>query len=142
MPVGKQCKDGFGWIIRELEVVRGKMYFEVECCPAFNYGRDAAEVQILSHGARFKTEKLTMVLSSGRKRQWKPTHNGGVYTKLKLCEGQKAVFIFRESRPASAYPNDRPNEVDTTGWSNVSALNLRQFVLHLLEEFISRKCDC
>ena len=68
MPVGKACSKGHGWLIRELEVVRGKMYFEVECVPAFNYARDPHEVQILTHGARFKSEKLTMVLTSGRER--------------------------------------------------------------------------
>jgi hypothetical protein len=57
--VGTQAY-GHGWLIRELEVVRGKMYFEIECCPAFNYARDPHEVTIVSHGARFKSEKLNM----------------------------------------------------------------------------------
>jgi len=115
MPVGPKCAEGHGWLVRELEVVRGKMYFEVECQPAFNYGRDQHEVQILSHGARFKSDKLTMVLTSGRKRNWQVTPTNGVRTRLKLSEGQKAVFIFRESRPASAYPQDDPNQEDFTG---------------------------
>ena len=115
MPVGPRCTEGHNWLVRELEVVRGKMYFEVECQPAFNYGRDPHETIILTHGARFKSEKLSMVLTSGRRRPWKPTPNGGVLTKLKLSEGQKAVFIFRESRPASAYPYDDPNKEDPTG---------------------------
>ena len=115
MPVGPRCTEGHNWLVRELEVVRGKMYFEVECQPAFNYGRDPHETIILTHGARFKSEKISMVLTSGRRRLWKPTPNGGVMTKLKLSEGQKAVFIFRESRPASAYPYDDPNKEDNTG---------------------------
>ena len=115
MPVGPRCTEGHTWLVRELEVVRGKMYFEVECQPAFNYGRDPHETIILTHGARFKSEKLSMVLTSGRRRVWKPTPNNGVVTKLKLSEGQKAVFIFRESRPASAYPYDDPNKEDNTG---------------------------
>ncbi len=53
-------KIGHGWLIRELEVVRGKMYFEVECFPSFNYGRDSHEVSIVSYGARFKSDKLQM----------------------------------------------------------------------------------
>ena len=115
MPVGPRCAEGHAWLVRELEVVRGKMYFEVECQPAFNYARDPHETIILTHGARFKSEKLSMVLTSGRRRVWKPTPNNGVSTKLKLSEGQKAVFIFRESRPASAYPLDDPAKEDNTG---------------------------
>jgi len=115
MPVGSACRAGHGWLIRELECVRGKMYFEVECEPAFNYGRDAHEVQIVTHGARFKTEKLSMVLTSSKKRLWTVTPRNGVMTKLKLVEGQKAVFIFRESKSPAAYPHEDPAKHDTTG---------------------------
>jgi hypothetical protein len=66
-------------------------------------------------GARFKSEKLTMVLTSGRERLWKETQNGGVMTKLKLHEGQKAVFIFRASHTGLNYSADEPNKEDQTG---------------------------
>lgn len=115
MPVGKQCRLGHGWLIRELECVRGKMYFEVECQPAFNYARDAHEVQIVSHGARFKSPALSMVLTSSKQRSWAITPRNGVITKLKLMEGQKATFIFRESQAPSAYPNEDPSKHDVTG---------------------------
>jgi len=115
MPVGKACAAGHGWLIRELECVRGKMYFEVECQPAFNYARDPHEVQIVTHGARFKSEKLSMVLTSSKKRVWVVTPQNGVLTKLKLVEGQKAVFIFRESKSPAAYPNEDPTKHDITG---------------------------
>ena len=36
-------------------------------------------------------------------------------TKLKLHEGQKAVFIFRESHTGFDYKRDKPNKEDTTG---------------------------
>lgn len=91
------------------------MYFQVECQPAFNYGRDVHEVQIVTHGARFKTDKLSMVLTSSKRRTWTVTPNNGVETRLKLVEGQKAVFIFRESKSPSAYPNEDPTKHDTTG---------------------------
>lgn len=122
MPVGKACREGHGWLIRELECVRGKMYFEVICEPAFNYGRDAHEVQIVTHGARFKTDKLSMVLTTSKKRVWTVTPRNGVATKLKLLEGQKAVFIFRESKSPSAYPNEDPTKHDTTGHPASEAL--------------------
>jgi GH15 family glucan-1,4-alpha-glucosidase len=88
---------------------------EVECQPAFNYARDAHEVQIVTHGARFKSDKLSMVLTSSKKRVWVVTPRNGVQTKLKLVEGQKAVFIFRESKSPSAYPNEDPTKHDITG---------------------------
>lgn len=54
MPVNAQdMTKGRGWLIRELQVVRGKMIFQVECCPKFNYGRDRHETKIVTHGARF-----------------------------------------------------------------------------------------
>lgn len=115
MPVGKQCRTGHGWLIREIECVRGKTYFEVECQPAFNYARDPHEVQLVTHGARFKTDKLSMVLTTSKKRTWTITPKNGVLTKLKLVEGQRAVFIFRESKTASAYPNEDPTKHDITG---------------------------
>jgi len=102
MPVGPGNEMAQGWLVRELEVVRGKMYFEIECQPAFNYARDPHEVQILAFGARFKSAKLTMVLTAARKMKWLPTEKGGVVGKLKLSEGSKEVFIFREERPDEA----------------------------------------
>lgn len=91
------------------------VYFEVECQPAFNYARDPHEVQIVTHGARFKTERLSMVLTSSKKRVWVVTPRNGVLTKLKLVEGQKAVFIFRESKSPAAYPHEDPTKHDITG---------------------------
>lgn len=72
-------------------------------------------MQIVTHGARFKTERLSMVLTSGKKRVWVITPRNGVLTKLKLVEGQKAVFIFRESKSPAAYPHEDPTKHDITG---------------------------
>lgn len=103
MPVGAGDTIAYadGWLVRELEVVRGKMYFEVECKPAFNYARTPHKIELLSHGARFITEDLTMVLTSRRKYKWMLTADGnGVVAKIKLSEGQKSVFVFREETEA------------------------------------------
>ena len=47
MPVGARPGDhGYHQLIRQVSVVRGELSFRVECCPAFNYGRDAHETLI------------------------------------------------------------------------------------------------
>lgn len=86
------------WLVRELEVVRGKMYFEVECAPAFDYGRATHTTEILPHGALFTSAGagLAMLVTSSKARVWKSTPNGGARTKVKLQEGQRVVFVFRE----------------------------------------------
>ena len=44
MPIGARREDhGYHGLIRRLKVVRGMMPFRMECFPAFNYGRDAAD---------------------------------------------------------------------------------------------------
>jgi hypothetical protein len=84
------------WLVRELEVVRGKMYFNVECTPSFNYGRSQHAVNMLPHGALFVSDGLSMLLTSSKQRIWKPTSRGGVKTKVTLEEGQRVVFVLRE----------------------------------------------
>lgn len=93
------------WLVRELECVRGKMYFQVDCRPSFNYGRSAHRVKMLPHGALFQSDALTMLITSSKQRIWKASRGGGgsgggVRTKVTLEEGQRVVFVFREWREA------------------------------------------
>jgi hypothetical protein len=70
---------------------------QVECKPAFNYARTAHKVELIPNGARFITDELTMVLTCHRRYKWMLTSCGnGVTAKIKLSEGQKTVFVFRE----------------------------------------------
>jgi GH15 family glucan-1,4-alpha-glucosidase len=92
-----------GWLIRQVEIIRGKFAFAVNCTPAFNYARDEHDVEIVSHGARFKSKDLTMVLTSTRQHKWTIATDSsrpgpGVTMEFELLEGQKEVFIFRESQ--------------------------------------------
>lgn len=97
MPVGQQCSFADGWLVREIEVVRGKMYFEIEVKPAFNYALDDHTVQLVPYGCKFVSKNLTLVLSSHRKYKYLLTNDSkGVLIKIKLSEGQKTVFILRE----------------------------------------------
>lgn len=87
------------WLVREVEVVRGKMYFEIDCTPSFDWGRQSHTVTILPYGALFTSNDMTLLLTSSRQRPWALTHNGlGVKTRVKLQEGQRVVFVLREWR--------------------------------------------
>ena len=91
---------GHGWIVRELEVIRGKMYFEVICTPAFNDAQSKHSVEILPHGVKFKNDSMTMMLTTGRKRLWLPhrssnninTCGPGAITKVGL---RKCDLLFK-----------------------------------------------
>jgi len=97
MPLGEYAdsRGARSWLVRELECVRGKMYFEVECMPTFNFGRDQHHVDILPSGALFQSERLSMLLTSSRARVWRPTARGGARTNVTLEEGQRVVFVLR-----------------------------------------------
>jgi hypothetical protein len=91
--------------MREIEVVRGSMCFEIDCSPAFNYGRDIHETEINELGAKFISHSqskeaatgLVMLLTSGAPRKWRLTDCGSVLCRLRLKEGDKETFIFRSS---------------------------------------------
>ncbi|ELU43493.1 glycoside hydrolase family 15 protein [Rhizoctonia solani AG-1 IA] len=49
------------WLIRRVEVIRGRVPIRMECCPAFNYARDAHETQFVnddSHEGATSQEKV------------------------------------------------------------------------------------
>ena len=109
MPLGALAdqRNARSWLVRELECVRGKMYFEIVCKPSFNFGRNSHTVEILPAGALFTEQVpngkgLTMLLTSSRNRKWEtvPSNHGSpaVRTKVKLQEGQRVAFVLREWR--------------------------------------------
>jgi GH15 family glucan-1,4-alpha-glucosidase len=51
MPVGRTAKEQ-DELIRRVRVVRGRLPFRLECCPAFDYPRAAHECHRDGHGAR------------------------------------------------------------------------------------------
>ena len=56
MPVGlKRGEPGFRQLVRRVEAIRGSVPVRVECCPAFNYARDAHKVEITDSGAVFRS---------------------------------------------------------------------------------------
>ena len=66
MPVKESTVRGYeqGYLVREVEVVRGTMDFCVECVPRINYARDEHELVIVEFGGRFVSKELSMVLTA------------------------------------------------------------------------------
>jgi GH15 family glucan-1,4-alpha-glucosidase len=79
-------------LVRRVHVYRGSMAFRMDCRPAFNYGRDSHETQIVPGGARFRSPQLSLELAGSR-----PLHRdgSGLVSEFTLEEGQSATFILR-----------------------------------------------
>src|SRR5262249_14137166 len=86
-------------LVRHVEMVRGTMPLRMECCPAFNYGRDRHHTSVLEEGAVFHSPRLSLGLAS-------PVpltqNSGGVSAELKLQEGQRFSFVLRQVTPGCA----------------------------------------
>ncbi|CAE7222876.1 unnamed protein product [Rhizoctonia solani] len=111
------------WLIRRVEVIRGRVPIRMECCPAFNYARDAHETQFVNDDSQqpgvsqekivFRSRDLTLDLRyvvdtvpdidvskpqvTLRPLDLRPKgHKGvGVSVDLDLEEGQVVTFILR-----------------------------------------------
>jgi GH15 family glucan-1,4-alpha-glucosidase len=93
MPVGLSAEEiGFRSLIRQVRVVRGVMDFHLECRPAFNYARDAHEMDITPKGVCFYSAQLSLGLATDI-----PLYQqeSGVAAKFTLQEEEMAVFILQ-----------------------------------------------
>ena len=98
MPVGQLKERVKRWLVRDLQVVRGQMTFQVELSPAFNYARDEHEVEIDRFGCRFISKRLVMELRATAALEWELTEDGkGVTCLVDLEENQNVTFVFCES---------------------------------------------
>ncbi len=99
MPMGAAAeREQAREVLRRVRVVRGKMAFQLECFPGFNYGREAHTTRIIPGGASFLTQRLSLTLSSSV-----PLTAGarGVTARFELHAGQSVVFTLREGAPHS-----------------------------------------
>jgi GH15 family glucan-1,4-alpha-glucosidase len=64
-PVGRE-PTGNHRLVRMLRCVRGRMSFEVDIAPRFDYGRRAHRTELTEHGAVFSTDALTLTLHAVR----------------------------------------------------------------------------
>ena len=99
MPVGlKRGEPGFHQLVRHVEAIRGSVPVRMECCPAFNYGRDEHKVDITPNGAVFRSEKLTLELTTRQELALKHEH-GGVEAILQIKQGERVTFVLRPLDP-------------------------------------------
>jgi GH15 family glucan-1,4-alpha-glucosidase len=93
MPVGlAEDQPGYDWLVRRVTVSRGSLPFRMECSPAFDYARTPHETEVEGSMARFRSEGLTLELSS----EVALTSQGsGVGCEFTLKEGQGIAFVLR-----------------------------------------------
>jgi len=89
MPVVARRGRGCDGIIRRVKAVRGEMPFRLECHPAFNYARDAHDLELTEGSANFRSPNLSLRLRSKvpLKRQ-----GTGVIADFKLKAGESTTF--------------------------------------------------
>ena len=78
-------------IVRRVMSVRGPMTFQLDCSPAFNYGRTPHRLALGPTGAVFSTPTLTLSLSS-------PVpladQDGGAQATFTLEQGEERTFVL------------------------------------------------
>lgn len=94
MPLGTEA-----CLLRRVKCVRGSVSLSLECTPAFDYGRQKHIAERAGEGVVFRTEKLTMALSTDL--SVRIDQNGGVRAEFVLNEGQSRTFVFKQLRTHS-----------------------------------------
>lgn len=94
MPVG--IPSGSPWyhhLYRRVRCVKGPIRLSVSCRPAFDYGRAAHKVRLISTGAIFKSDNLSLALSS--RVPLRRDGQGGVTGEFTLDEGKSELFLIK-----------------------------------------------
>jgi len=116
MPVGVRAAECTQHgLVRRVQAIRGTMIFRMECCPAFNYGRDTHRMTLCPTGAEFHSSNL--VLRLGTRIPLKQ-EGKAIVAEFELQEGEVVDFCLQtveanESRPVPFYPEDHAEELFT-----------------------------
>jgi len=95
MPVGLEPESPwYHHLFRRVKCVRGSLAFSLECTPAFDYGRKKHTAEMVGNGVAFRTDGLTLGLSTDL--PIRIDENGGAHAEFVLNEGQSRVFVFME----------------------------------------------
>jgi len=99
MPVGlSEEEQGRHQIVRRVHVVRGTMSFQMECFPAFNYGRDKHETEINDYGVCFYSKHMCLGLQTHIAVQ---RDGNGIRSDFVLQENDTAIFVLGKIDPGS-----------------------------------------
>ena len=94
MPVGLPSDSPwYHHLHRRIRCVRGSVRVGLACRPAFDYGRKPHETKVDAHGAAFRSEDLSLALSSAL--PLVQDGKGGVTAEFILKEGESQTFTFR-----------------------------------------------
>jgi GH15 family glucan-1,4-alpha-glucosidase len=92
MPVGQTYHGGHRQrLIRRVVAVRGRMHFELECAPRFDYGRARHDLERHAHGALFRSPSCTLALETEMPIE---LHGADVRASFELGPGDSATFIL------------------------------------------------
>ena len=86
-------------LIRRVVVVRGKVGFQIEVQPRFDYGRAEHEVEMHPHGVLFRSPDLSLALEGaiaramGHERRLE-RRGEGVHATFELAEGESQTFVL------------------------------------------------
>ena len=103
-------------IVRMLRCVRGKMSFEIDIAPRFDYGRSPHKTMIEAHGGMFVSENLTLTVHPVREpddeRLAEPrVENGDVHISIGLEAGMVRGLVLESAaddrRGRSGWPSSR-----------------------------------
>jgi GH15 family glucan-1,4-alpha-glucosidase len=78
-------------LIRRVVAVRGRMHFELECAPRFDYGRERHRLERHVHGALFRAASCTLALETETPIDLR---GGDVRASFALAPGESATFIL------------------------------------------------
>src|SRR4051795_7150775 len=86
-------------LIRRVIVVRGRLEFQIEVQPRFDYGRAEHEVEMHPHGVLFRSPELSLALEGGIARtmgheRTLQRRGSGVHATFALAEGESQTFVL------------------------------------------------
>ncbi len=111
-PTGREVTDNHR-LVRLVRCVRGRVRFEVDIAPRFDYGRQEHETHVTEHGVVFTTPALTLSLHAvrdpgdARLATASRTPSGDVHLVYELSAGQQRGLVLESG--AVGPPRDVPN---------------------------------
>ena len=91
MPIARSPAHPPHSLMRRIVCVRGRVEFEAQIEPRFDYGREPHELHLFERGAIFETPRLTLALASPRPLTLTRT---GACAAFALSHGESATFAF------------------------------------------------
>ncbi len=105
-------------IIRMLSVVRGTVTFRLECYPAFNFGRNAHEIDARPKGVIFQSGDQSVGLVSPISLN---THKGLAFQEFTLQQGESLTFFLEYLETKNGEPLLSTPESGEEAFRNTSA---------------------